>query len=295
MKSFLIMLFFVSSAFAQSTATVSSRPTNTSSFSLPTLNWEKIKSKMRINYFSETLGPSLNRWDDNEIGDDGTKQPEPTTMYHSFNVRFLTGKQFNLFMSPRFATVFGDRNDLRPTQDDNVLMMDDWQFGIMYTFIATPTFNYNQSLTHRQPFSVKSKNENIDSQVEWNHMVNWAIKPSLRLLHWTNFRHYQYNDEGRDDRYRVNFRNILVHTFNDKWSAQLSYELDLQHRNPKDPSNVNYKEMNYMKRYHSYTSVAVGYTPIPNWTFLPFIRTVDERNIRNETTILGLWVLGRVI
>lgn len=296
MKILCLLLLLSTLAHAQSSASLSSgSATNTSTFKFPTFDWQKVKSKFKIGYFSETLGPSVKKWDDNEIEDDGSRKREPMTMYHSFNVRMLTGEKFNLFMSPRFNTVIGDRNDLRPNQDDNVMMMDDWQFGVYYTFITQPTFNYAQSLTHRAPFSTKSRNENIDSQIEWQHLVNWALLPQLRVLHWTNLRYYDFNSEATEERYRANWRTIFNYTINDKWNTQLAYEFDLQHRNPNDPDKGKFREANFMKRYHSYTSLAVGYSPVPSWTIMPFVRTVDERNIRNETTILGLWVLGKVI
>lgn len=297
MKWALILLVVSIQALAQTTSTPlpSTSASNTSVASFDSLSWDKIKSKLKINYFSETLGPSVKKWDDNEIEDDGSKKREPMTMYHSFNVRALTGKQFNLFMSPRFSTAIGDRNDLRANQDDNVFMMDDWQYGIYYSFITTPTFNYAQSLTHRAPYSQKSRNENIASQVEWQHLVNWALRPEIRILHWTNLRYYEFEQEATEERYRINWRTIGNYTINDKWNVQLAYEFDIQHRNNENPDNRKHRDMNYMKRYHSYTSLAVGYSPIQNWTVMPFIRTVDERNIRNETTILGLWVLGKVI
>lgn len=294
MKTFLLLLLVSSQVFAQSTAKMPSAPA-TSTAEVSGFSLEKLAAKFKINYFSETLGPSMAKWDDNEIEDDGSKKREPMTMYHSFNVRYLMTEKFALFMSPRVNTVFGDRNDLRANADQHVVVMDDWQFGLYYTFYNSPTLNYAQTLTHRAPFSVKSRNEKIDSQVEWQHQVTWLMAPALRLLHWTNFRHYQFENEATEERYRVNFRNIFVYTFNDKWSSQLSYEFDIQHRNTDDVNSPKHRDMNFMKRYHSYTSVAIGYSPVRNLTFLPFIRTVDERNIRNETTVVGLWVLGKVL
>ena len=294
MKTFLLLLIILSTqVFAQSTAQAPAAPVSLATVS--TFSLQGLKARTKINYFSETLGFGLNKVDDNEIEDDGVKKREPVAMYHSFNFRFKTVGELSLFMSPRFVTVIGDRNDIRANADPHVIMMDDWQFGVYYTFINKPTFNYAQTITHREPYSTKSRNENIDSQVEWNHQVSWAIAPALRLLHWTNFRYYDFNNQAIEERHRVNFRNILNYTINDKWNAQVAYEFDMQHRNKKDPDHPKYRDINYMKRYHSYTSVGVGYSPTPNLTFIPFLRTVDERNIRNETTIVGLWILGKVI
>ena len=295
MKTFLVFLLLSTGAFAQSMSFDSSSTTNTSSITMPTFSWDRIKANLRINYFSETLGPSIKKWNDNEVEDDGSIKRDPTTMYHSFNVRYKVAGNWDLFMSPRMNMVIGDRNDVRANSDQHVIVMDDWQFGFMYTFIKNPSLNYSQALTHRAPFSVKSRNENIDSQIEWNHFVTWSITPALRLLSWNNYRYYAFNEEATEERYRINWRNILNYTINDKWNWQLSYEFDIQHRNTNDSESRRYRDMNFMKRYHSYTSIAIGYSPSRDFTILPFIRTVDERNIRNETTVVGLWLLGKVL
>lgn len=293
MKMFLLLLLVSAQVFAQSTAKAPAAPVSQatiSSFSL-----EGIKARTRIDYFSETLGFNINRIDDNEIEDDGAKKREPVAMYHSFNLRFKTFGDLSLFMSPRFVTVIGDRNDIRANADPHVIMMDDWQFGLYYTMLKTPTFNYAQLLTHREPYSTKSRNENIESQVEWTHQVSWVFAPAFRLLHWTNFRYYDYNEQAIEERHRVNVQNIVNYTIDDKWNAQIAYELDMQHRNRKDEDHPKHRDTNFMKRYRSYTSIGIGYTPTPSLTLIPFIRTLDERNIRNETTVVGLWVLGKVL
>jgi hypothetical protein len=296
MKLFLLLLLVCSGVFAQSRAQSPVSSANpTSQATIPTFSFQNIKAKFRINYFSETLGPSIQKWQDNEIEDDGSVKREPMTMYHSLNVRFRTFENLSLFMSPRISTVIGDRNDIRQNADPHVIVMDDWQFGLYYSFISNPTFNYAQTLTHRAPFSTKSRNENIDSQIEWQHQVTWAVAPAWRVLHWTNFRYYEFNENATEERHRVNFRNILNYTINDKWDAQLSYEFDMQHRNTNDTSRPKYRDANFMKRYHSYTSVGIGYSPTQDFTMIPFVRTVDERNIRNETTVVGLLLLGKII
>lgn len=297
MKFLVLLLIITAQAWAQMDmgSSTSSAPVNTSSTTMGSSTLETLKSKFRINYFSETLGPSIKKWQDNEIEDDGSIKREPMTMYHSFNVRYLMTENFNLFMSPRVSTVIGDRNDIYPTADPHVIVMDDWQFGAWYTFYKNPTMSYSQTFTHREPFSAKSRYENINSQVEWQHFFTWAITPSVRLLSWNNYRYYAYNKDSTIERYRINWRNIINYTFNDKWSAQIGYEFDLQHRGPKDSSNRKHKAFNYMERYHSYTSIGIGYSPVRDFTILPFIRAVDERNIRNETMIVGLLLLGRVL
>jgi hypothetical protein len=292
----LILLILSLSAFGQTTSQLTPPLSNRMFLQRSSIfNLEKLKTKFKINYFSETLGPSLSKWDDNEISDLGLKNREPVTMYHSFNIRYLTTEKFNLFMGPRFNTVIGDRNDLRSSQEQNVFYSDDWLFGFFYTLIKSPKFQYNQRLTHREPFSKKSRFENINSQIEWQHDYSYAFTPALRAILWNNYRFYSYNKNSTEERYRINLNTLLNYMINDKWNVQFMHELDLQHRNTTDVNSSQHRDLNYMKRNKNYFSFGVGYSPVQNLTFTPFIRAFDERNIRNETTIIGMWILGRIL
>lgn len=305
MKTFLLLALISLNGFAQTTtatlpasstsAPAVGSPANTTTGTVSTTAPGFWQRNFKINYFSETLGPSVKRWDDNEIEDDGVKKREPITMYHSFNVRYLMTEKFNLFMSPRVNTVIGDRNDLRATQEQHVLYSDDWQFGIFYTWVKTTNFQYNNRLTHREPFSRKSRFENINSQVEWQHDFTYAFTPALRAILWNNYRYYAYNQDGTDERYRINFTTLLNYVVNDKFNVQVMHEWDMQHRNPKDADNDKHRDAFFFKRYKNYASFGVGYSPTQNFTIIPFIRVLDERDVRNETTMVGLWLLGKVI
>jgi hypothetical protein len=297
MKMFLLLFLVCSASFAQTTSSSlpASAPANTSQSSFSIFSLDNLKTKFKINYFSETVGPTIAKWDDNEYSDAGTKNREPMTMYHSLNVRYIVTERFNVFMSPRFSTVIGDRNDLRATQEQNVFYSDDWQFGVFYTFVKTPTFQYNNRFTHREPFSRKSRFENINSQIEWQHDITWMPAPAVRIIHWNNYRYYAYNNESTEERFRINFTTLVNYTWSDKWNTQFMHNLDLQHRNPKDSDNRKHRDMNFMKRNTHNLSFGQGYSPIPSLTFIPFIRLMDERNIRNETTIVGLWMLGKIL
>lgn len=296
MKTFLLLLLVCTQVYAQSTATLPSAPAaNTTTTTFPSLSWEKIKSKMRVNYFNFATGPNLKRMDNNETLDNGTQDIVPTAMYHSLNIRYNIQGNFDLFISPRMITPMGDRKELKPGMDDNAVMADDWDFGGYYTFINKPTFNYAQALTYRVPFSNKSRGENVDRFYVHQQVINWSIAPEWRFLHWTQFNYYDFNNQSSSTRYRLLFRNLLNYTITDKWMTQFGYEIDLQHRNPKDSANEKYRHQNFFKRYHSYLTLGLGYSPVRNWTFLPYIRSLDERNIRMETTALGFMIMGRLI
>lgn len=295
MKMFLILLLVCTQAYAQSTATMPSAPGNTTTTTLPELSWEKIRARTRVNYFNFATGPNFKRWDNNETLDDGTQDIVPTAMYHSLNLRFNTVGALDFVMTPRFITPMGDRHELRPGMDDNAIMADDWDFGGLYTFIRKPNFNYAHQATYRVPFSNKHRNEMVDRFYVYQQVVNWSIAPEWRVLHWTQFTYYDYDNQARNVRHRLLFRNLLNYTINDKWMVQGGYELDLQRRNPKESGNEKYRNQSYLKRYHSYTSVGVGYSPVRDWTLLPYIRTLDERNIRQETLQAGFMIMGRLL
>lgn len=300
MKLFLLLILISTHTLAQSTASLPSNPSTTSEATLSTFSLEKLKTKFKINYFSETLGPSIKKWDDNEINDDGTKKVDPMTMYHSFNVRYLLTEKFNLFMSPRFNTVIGDRNEsIKSKYDPHVVAIDDWQFGVFYTFYKSQTFQYNQRFTHRAPFSRKSRNENIESQIEWQHDFTYAFTPAFRYILWNNYRYYWYENDATEERHRINFTSLFSYDFNDKWKTQLMHEWDLQHRFNHNRKSRSYTENNDgffdFKRYKNYFSVGFGYSPTPNFSIIPFVRILDERNVRNETVMVGMWLLGKVI
>jgi hypothetical protein len=295
MKTFLLLLLVTFQVYAQSTATLPSTPGNTTTTTFPALSWERIKSKMRVNYFNYATGPNFKRMDNNETLDNGTQDIVPTAMYHSFNIRYNIAGNFDYFMSPRFITPMGDRKELRPGMDDNAVMADDWDFGGYYTFVNKPNFNYAHALTYRVPFSNKHRREHVDRFYVHQQLVNWAIAPAWRVLHWTQFTYYDYDNQSTSARYRLLFRNLLNYTINDKWMTQFGYEIDMQHRNPKDSADGQYREQNYLKRYHSYVTLGLGYSPVHTWTFLPYVRTLDERNVRMETTTVGFMIMGRII
>lgn len=297
MKMLLILSLISFQALAQTTTTAAPAATssagNTSQLELPFFSWQKLKERTKISYFSETLGPSVKKWDDNEVNVDGTRSNMPVRTFHSLNNRFRMVDQLSLYVSSRFVSVIGDRNELRETDDQNVLQMDDWQFGLSYDFYKSQNLSYSQRLTHRHPFSTYSKNSGIDSQIEWQHAFTWQPKTGWRVIHWNTYRYYQYEARSENERYRINFTTLLNYDINDKWLTQVQYEWDMQHRNPNNGPQE--KAWNFFKKYENHLSMGVGYSPVRNLTFIPFIRTMELADIRNENTIVGMFVLGKVL
>lgn len=300
MKTLLPLLALLASSqiFAQTSGTsVPSTAGNTSSIEMSSFSLQNIRSRTKISYFSETLGPSFSKWDDNEVDAEGERQRFPVRTFHSMNTQFRLAGNFSLFLSPRFITVIGDRNELRKNDDQHVFQPDDSQFGFQYEFVRRPDLVYQQRLTHRAPISSASKDSSIDSQIEWTHVVTWQPAPKklpgLRVLHWNNYRYYKYEPQIESERYRINFNTIFNYDFNDKWRTQVMYELDMQHRNPTQGPKE--RDRNFFKKNENHLSFGVGYSPIKDFSIIPFVRAQELADVRNENTIYGLWLLGRVL
>lgn len=297
MKLFLLTMLVSSQLFAQTSGSTVSGASNTSQVEFSSFSLQKIRERMRMSYFSETLGPSIQRWDDNEVDSEGERQRFPVRTFHAVNTQFKLFDKLSLFTSARFISVIGDRNELRRNDDDHVFQMDDSQVGLQYEFVRRTDLVYQLRVTHRAPISAASKDSSIDSQVEFANVVTWQpapkALPGFRILHWNNNRYYKYEPQVESERYRINFNTILNYDFNDKWRTQVMYELDLQHRNPSDGPKA--RDWNFVKRNENHVSFGIGYSPIREFSFIPFIRMQEMSNVRNENTVVGLWLLGRIL
>jgi hypothetical protein len=255
--------------------------------------WQSTLERSKVSYFAEMSGPSAKKWDDNQINSDGSKSRDPINMWHSFNMQYRMFGKTSLFMSPRFYTAIGDRNDLRDNQDQSVVALDDWQFGFSQNWIKTNQFSWDTRISHRAPISSASKQENIDSQVELLQVLTWKPISQVYILSQSNVRYYQYENQVDSERYRLNQMTAISWMFNDKWRTQVFSEFDMQHRNSKE--GAGHKDMNYLKKYKNIMAVGVGYNPIPTLTIMPFLKALNDQDIRPETMQIGFWVFGKVI
>jgi len=42
-------------------------------------------------------------------------------------------------------------------------------------------------------------------------------------------------------------------------------------------------------------AVGVGYNPIPSLTIMPFLKALNDQDIRPETMQIGFWMFGKLI
>lgn len=295
-----------SGAGAPSTSPSMNAPTNTSTGSFGSGFMQQVRERLRISYFGELYGPNAKKWDDNQYDGAGTKMTDPVQMWHNFNVSTKLFGKTSFVMSPRFYTIFGDRNDIvrnndsnerrrrQARQDENVVVMDDWQFGFQQNIIKEEKVTWDSRLTHRAPFSTVSQTANIDSQIEWMQGVTWKPIPQIFVLSQSTLRYYMYEEQVTEERYRMNQLTAFNWIFNDKWKVQLFNEFDMQHRNPKDKNANGHKQWNYFLKNKNIIATGLGYNFSPNLTIMPYIKALNDEDIRPETLQIGFWAFGKV-
>ncbi|HXH76702.1 MAG TPA: hypothetical protein VNJ08_17155 [Bacteriovoracaceae bacterium] len=282
----LLMISLVSVASAQ---TVSTTQLSQHSFT-------KWKENFKVSYFGELLGSNLEKWDDNQYNDLGEKQRTPTNLYNQFGLQYKVLPTTSLLLSPRFLYQIGDRNDLKPEEDQNSVMMEDWLIGVVQEIYKSKEVTFNGRLSHRHPFSKASRNELIDSQIEYQNSITWLATQGITLVHQNTYRYYAYEAARNEDRYRINFTTVLNYDFNDKWKTQLFNEWDLQHRATKNGGkDVNKQDWNYFEKYKNHVALGVGYAPTKTLTVMPFVKALNDENWSAETTQMGLWVFGKIL
>ncbi|MGE3610436.1 MAG: hypothetical protein AB7I27_12675 [Bacteriovoracaceae bacterium] len=287
-----LLILFPILAFGQASSGNLALPTNTSVSEWKFPSTETLHQYLRISYFGEFTGSSIKKLDDNQVNPEGQRTRDPVSMWHSFNVLGRFYNKTSLYMSPRFYTVFGDRNELKNNQDPHVVVMDDWQFGFSQNWIKDDKFSWDTRFSHRAPMSQASRNESIDSQIEVLQVVTWKPIAPIFILSQTNLRYYKYEPQVKEERYRINQLTAFNWIFNDKWRLQLFNEFDLQHRNPKEGSQK--KDWNYFKKYKNNPAVGIGYNPFTRLTLMPYIKALNDTDIRNETVVFGLWAFASV-
>lgn len=255
-------------------------------------NW---KQNLKIRYFGEFIGSSLKKWDDNQVDNNGIRTGTPVNYWNLFNFNYKILPRTSFIISPRFYLQVGDRNDLRKNEDPHVIQWDDTAFGLNQDFYKSPKFIYQGRLTHRQPTSAASQEALIDSQIEYQNDLTFLPTPSISILFWNTFRYYAYEAAKNEERYRINFTTLYNFMLSDKWKMQLMHELDMQHRNVKyavPKKNLKEKDWNYFNKNKHTLAFGIGYSPSRALTVMPFVKALNDQDIRPETMQFGLWILS---
>ncbi len=258
------------------------------------LSTNRLRDRLRVNYFGEINGPSAKKWDDNQYDREGNRTADPVGMWHKFGFRGRVADQTFLGLSPRFITVFGDRGELSEDDDRHTVVVDDGVFSIQQIWVRTDRFSTATKLAWRAPFSTDSRNKGIDGQGEVEQSFGWEAAPELTFSLDLGVRRYFYEGGVNEERVRLNETLITEYVIDDHWSTQVYHEWDLQHRAPKEGSEGR-RKWNYFERNKHILGVGLGYSPVKNLTVMPFIKSLNETDIRPETMQIGMWAFARLI
>lgn len=290
----LLGFIFTLSAFF-STGLLAQTASNTSTTQMQSFDSLKWKQNLKIRYFGEYLGSSLNKWDDNQIDNKGERLGTPANLWNLFNFQYKFLRATSITLSPRFFTQVGDRNELRETDDPHVVVWDDFTVGLNQEFYRGKTLSYTGRLAHRHPTSGESQNREIDSQIEWQNDFTWVPSPSVSILFWNGYRYYVYEPQVNSERYRISFTTLYNFHFNDKWKCQFMHDVDLQHRAVKYRTETEKeKDWNYFDKYRHTLAFGIGYSPVKAFTVMPFIKALNDDNVRAETMQVGFWLFGNL-
>lgn len=296
MKSFklsVLLCTFLGSGVAIAQADMASgRPVSTSTATVDSfapLNWRK---NLKISYFGDYTATTLKKWDDNTYNSKGERGSLPVNLLTEINSQYKIYGRWSFFMKNAFSYQIGDRNDLRDTDDQNVISLGDSMFGILYDIYRNKNIIYNGRVTHKQPFSKYSQSSGQDSELEYRNFVIWFPTYTSTFLLWNSYRYYDYESQVNSERFRVNNRLIYNYSFTDVWGMQLMSEWVMQHRAPKEGPGA--RKWNHFEVYKNTFSVGLFYKPIRNLTLIPNIEAQDNENIKWETLQFGVTLLGRI-
>lgn len=263
------------------------RPTRPEEFNF--YNWRK---NLRIGYFGDYTFTTLKKLDDNQYNSDGTKNPMPISLLNEFNITYNVTPKLALYTKPEFYVVTGDRNDLDDSYDRNLVTMGDLLLGFQYRAYRGPKVNYNIRVTHGHPFSKYSRDQQINSETDFQNFIIWFPTRKITMLIWNTYRYYFYDSEVNSKRYRINNRFIFSYNWNDKWGYQFNSEFVLQHRSRKEGPGQ--RKWNHFSVYRNTLSWGVTYKLSNYLTLIPNVEAQDLENVRWETLQFGVTFLGRV-
>jgi len=252
----------------------------------------KWRENLKITYLGEAIGASMQKWDDNQYDKYGNKTSSPASLWNNFGVRYKVLERTTVIFSPRFYTQIGDRNDLKPTEDQNVFVMDDFMYSISQQVYKGEKLSYGMRISHRNPDSTSSRLSQIKSQVEYQNDITWLPTAALSVLNWSSFRYYVYDRDRNEQRYRFNLTTLVNYSINDSWRVQMMHEWDMQHRAPKNGNST--RSWNHLQQYKDTVAFGVGYSIVPQLTVVPFLKLLNDQDIRYATTQVGFWVLGTI-
>lgn len=253
---------------------------------------QHLGKNLRVGYFGEFLGPSLKKADDNlpsKNRSDNYRGSDPIQTFNQFSFNYDFGYKMNFIINPRFISQHGDRNDMADGDDQHVIQWDDLMIGFQGVPYSNDRFSYWVRLTYRHPTSHFSRQQGHNSIYEYFHQISYDLTPKWQLGSFNFIRYYDYKTGVGNERYRIYSAPYIVYTINERLSFMPMLEYEVQHRNANGV-----RSFDFMKK--SYSDLYVGLNVVVNksLTLYPFLKFIDESDIRYETTQVGAWIMGRV-
>jgi hypothetical protein len=297
MKIWVVLFSLCTGLFAQ-TATVP----NTSKAELGDSLYKHLKKNLRIRYFSEFLGSSPYKLDDNQPdATTGEKTADPINLWNQISFNYHFGYKMNLVVNPRFTLQIGDKRDLTEsaTQDTDTLYWEDWLVGFQGVVYTNGNFAYFARAGSRIPMSKFSRNTHMVAQPEYFHDFNYTINKEWSVGMWQMNRFYVYDKQGTNERRRHYFAPYFNYSINDKAKVEVYYEYEVQHNQPKGKRDWNYLNKNFSDIY-----AGVSFVLSPSLSLYPFFiindqELFDHKVAKGEdfdpllkTTKMGMWIMA---
>jgi len=302
----LALLLCSTAALAQSTSTTLKVPAPAASIPASAANTsagDLSKSKLRrtldehlqVRYFSEFLGPSVTKWDDNQVdvskNGNYVKNSEPIGIFHQFSLRWKVMDDTRVFVEPRFTTHFGSRSDIPSTDDQGNLRTEDFRAGLMSNYWTSDSKEWSTTVRvgNRFPMSRASMNADITAQPEALHITSWQINKDVNVSLWNQIRYYWYEPGVDKERWRLYTGPSVTYTFNDTYSLFVMYEHENQH-NAAEGKRAYLHSTNILQDLYAGVNINLN----PSLTVYPFIRAAQVSTFDDETLQVGAWIMGSI-
>jgi hypothetical protein len=256
-------------------------------------SWSKtVYDKLRINYFSEYLGPNLARINDEQPDVDAkgnyADTPEPAQLWNQVSFNWKLNDTWSLIINPRFTLQLGSTIDL--PSDDGLFRTEDFLVGAQGTIWKNGPWSIWARPGYRLPTSRGTRDANWNGQVEWLHILDWTSpETKWNFGAWNMYRFYVPTEESTNERWRIYFAPYVTYTLNSKWRLEAFYENEIQHN-----EEIGAKNYNYAVRTLQSAMTGVTYTISPSLSVFPFLRYYTVRKFDAETIGFGAWIIARL-
>ncbi len=271
-------------------------PSNSSITNLGSRTWELIKSKTKVRYFSETMGPSITKGGDRQIEWDDQKKyipgQDPISTFNQVSVNWKLNDNWDYVVQPRFTYRFGDTSGYDVAQDKGPFQMEDTRTAIQGAYWTSKDQSATLFLRAgvRLPTDKNNRNANVAFQPDVSNFFDWTINKKWAVFVWQTFRSYVYHSSSQQERWRFYNAPGFTYSFSDKWQFVAFYENEVVHNIPK----AGIRKWNHAVSNYEDIYLGPQFVASPSLTLYPFLRPSQLDKPSMETTAVGLWVMAKV-